>query len=65
MKLIYYNKYYNKHYNLLTNSLNLFPRSSKFLNISKLALAGENKTTCFGFAYSLAFFTASSNEVTL
>lgn len=33
-------------YNPFTIFLNLFPLSSKFLNKSKLALAGENNTTC-------------------
>ena len=34
-------------YILFTNCLNFSPLSAKFLNISKLALAGENNTTSF------------------
>ena len=48
-------------YILFTNSLNLFPLSSKFLNKSKLALAGENKMICPFFATLLAFLIVSSN----
>ena len=43
---LYLRLYRESEYNdeLFTNSLNLFPLSAKSLNISKLALAGENKT---------------------
>ena len=46
---------------MLTICLNLFPLSSKFLNISKLALAGENNTISPFFASFFAATTASSN----
>ena len=48
------------HYNKFTFSLNNSPLWTAFLNISKLALAGENKTIWEGFAYFLAVFIASS-----
>ena len=47
------------HYNLFTKSLNFSPLSAKFLNKSKLALAGENKTTWPGLANLLAISTVS------
>ena len=52
-------------YNLFNICLNLFPLSSKFLNMSKLALAGENSTTSPFLLTSFAFCIASSNVVTL
>ena len=47
-------------YNAFTNSLNLFPLSAKFLNASKLALAGESNTISPSFAFLFANFTDSS-----
>ena len=47
------------HYNWFTNFLNCSPLSAKFLNKSKLALAGENKTTWLGLANFLASSTVS------
>ena len=38
------------YYKFLTNSLNLRPRSSKFLNCPQLAHAGESRTLSPGFA---------------
>ena len=50
----------HNYYKLFTKSLNLFPLSAKFLNISKLALAGENNTTSPFLEYFLAKFTVSA-----
>ena len=47
---------------LFTSSLNLLPLSSKFLNKSKLALAGENNTICPGFATFFATNTVFLNS---
>ena len=46
-------------YNFITSSLNFIPRSAKFLNISKLVLAGENNIISPGIASSFALSTAS------
>lgn len=48
-----------------TKFLKIFPLSSKFLNISKLALAGENKTISPFEAILLAKYTASSRLLQL
>lgn len=71
-KLFYFNllfglgKIYKflKFYKFFTNSLNLLPRSAKFLKASKLALAGESKTTSPTFAFFLAKVMASSKFFT-
>ena len=53
-------KIYLSHYILFTISLNLSPLTSKFLNISKLAQAGESVIISPFSAIDLAILTTSS-----
>ena len=58
--ILYFNAFF-KFYNLFTSSLNLSPLSYISLNISKLVLAGENRTICPGFAILYAKSILSLN----
>ncbi len=46
-------------------SLNLSPRSSKFLNISKLAEAGDRSITSFSHAFLYACETSSLKSLNM